>query len=710
MSRASFTAAALAALAVSATAQITYPESKKVDQVDDYHGTKVPDPYRWLEDLDSPETKAWVEAQNRVTSAFLASVPDRARIEERLTRLWNFEKYGVPFQEGGRYFFTRNDGLQDQSVLCVAESISADPRVLLDPNTLSADGTVALKGYSVSEDGRYVAYGLSSAGSDWEEWRVREIETGADLPDHLKWIKWSSAAWTHDGKGFFYGRYDEPRAGEEMSDTNYYHKLFYHRLGTPQAEDVKVYERPDEKEWGFGSSVTEDGRWLVIQVWRSSANKVRVLLKDLSVPDAPVTDLVGDFDAAYDLVGNEGPVFWFRTDLAAPRGRLVAVDSRDPRRESWKEILPQASEPLTGVSLVGDRFFATYLEHATTKVLVFDAAGARLSDVELPGIGSAWGFGGERKDRETFYAFSSYATPTTIYRYDIESGKSEVFRSPKVDFDPTAYTVEQVFYPSKDGTRIPMFLAHKKGMALDGTNPLYLYGYGGFAISMEPWFSVSGVVWMEMGGVYAVPCLRGGGEYGEEWHVAGMRAKKQNVFDDFIAAAEWLVREKYTSPAKLAIGGGSNGGLLVGACLVQRPDLFAAACPDVGVLDMLRFHKFTIGWAWVEEYGSSDDPEDFKVLLAYSPLQNVKPGASYPATFITTADHDDRVVPAHSFKFAATLQAAQAGPAPVLVRIETKAGHGAGKPTAKAIEEISDRIAFLVRVLAVPDPGAKNGK
>jgi prolyl oligopeptidase len=685
---------------------LEYPNSRKADQVDDYHGTKVPDPYRWLENPDSDESRAWIEAENKLTFSILEKIPERAKIEERLTKLWNFEKYSPPFKEGGRYFYFKNDGLQNQNVLYTIESRTAQPRVLFDPNTLTKDGTVALSGLAISHDGRHMAYGLSTSGSDWMEWKVREIETGKDLSDHLKWVKFSGASWTKDGRGFFYSRYDEPNEKTKLEDVNYFQKLFYHRLGTPQSEDILIYERKDQKEWGFSGDVTEDGSYLIVSVWQGTDPRNRIFFKDLQKSDAKVVELIPEREAAYSFIGNEGPLFWFRSDLNATRGRVIAIDTLNPDRKNWKELIPQARETLESVSLVGDHFIASYLKDARTQIKLFDLKGKFVREVELPGIGTAAGFGGKRKDTETFYAFTGFTTPTTIYRYDLKTGKSTIYKQPKVDFNPGNYETKQVFYKSKDGTRVPMFITHKKGLKLDGNNPTYLYGYGGFSVSLTPSFSIANLVWMEMGGVYAQPNLRGGGEYGEEWHLAGTKLKKQNVFDDFIAAAEWLIANKYTSTPKLAIGGGSNGGLLVGACMTQRPDLFGAAVPAVGVMDMLRFQKFTIGWAWVPDYGSSDNPEEFKALYDYSPLHNIKPGTKYPATFITTADHDDRVVPAHSFKFAATLQAAQAGPAPVLIRIETKAGHGAGKPTSKVIEEIADRWGFLVRVLKM-DVGIK---
>lgn len=684
--------------AIFMTKVIEYPQARKGDQVDDYHGVKVADPYRWLENLDSEETRQWVEAENKLTFAFLNAIPQRAAIQDRLTKLWNFEKYAVPFKEGNRYFYSRNSGLQNQSVLYTVNTLDAEPRMILDPNTLSADGTVAVSAMQVSPDGKLLAYSLSASGSDWQEWKVRDVETSKDLSDDLKWVKFSGASWTRDGKGFFYNRYDEPKA-DALKATNYFQKVYYHKLGTPQAEDVLVYERPDQKDWLFGGSVTEDGNYLILTVFQGTDTKNRVYYKDLKAKDAPVVKLLDDFDAAYTFIGNEGSRFWFQTDQQSPRGKVIEIDAANPARPNWKVIVPEGKETLQNVNLVNHKFVANYLKDAYTQVKIYDTAGKFVNEITFPGIGSAEGFGGKATDKETFYSFTGFTTPTAIYRYDFTTGKSTIFRQPKVDFNPTDFETKQVFYSSKDGTKVPMFITYKKGLKLDGNNPTYLYGYGGFNISLTPAFSVGNLVWMEMGGVYAQPNLRGGGEYGEDWHQGGMKLKKQNVFDDFIAAAQWLIDNKYTSTPKLAIGGGSNGGLLVGAALTQRPDLFGAAIPAVGVMDMLRFQKFTIGWAWVSDYGSSDNPEDFKALYAYSPLHNIKPGTSYPPTMITTADHDDRVWPGHSFKFAATMQAAQTGDAPILIRIETKAGHGAGKPTSKIIEEIADRWAFLVKTL-----------
>jgi prolyl oligopeptidase len=679
---------------------LAYPKPKTVEQVDDYHGVKVADPYRWLEDTDSADTHAWVEEENKVTFGYLEQIPYRKAIRDRMMKLWNFERFTVPEQQGGRYFYQHNNGLQNQNVLLVAEALNAEPRQLLDPNTLSSDGTVALGGEAITDDGKLMAYGTAASGSDWQEWHVRDVDTGKDLPDLIKWVKFSGASWTKDGKGFYYSRYDEPK-GTALRDANYFQKLYYHKLGTPQTEDKLIYERPDNKELGFGGSVTNDGHYLVIFVWQGTSPKNRLYYKDLTKPDSEVVKLLDDFDAEYRFIDNDGPVFWIRTDLDAPRGKLIAIDTRHPEKANWKTVVDQGADKLEDVNVVDNLFLLGYLKDAKTEVRVHDLQGKFLRNADLPGIGTAAGFGGKRKDKETFYSFTSFISPTTIYRYDPATGKSSIFKQPKVDFDATKYETRQVFYNSKDGTRIPMFLTYKKGLKLDGQNPTLLYAYGGFDISLTPGFSIPTVVWLEMGGIYAQPNLRGGGEYGEDWHLAGTKAKKQNVFDDFIAAAEWLIANKYTSTPKLAIRGGSNGGLLIGAMLTQRPDLFGATLPLVGVMDMLRFQKFTIGWAWTSDYGSSDNADDFKALYAYSPLHNLKAGTKYPPTLIATADHDDRVVPGHSFKFAATMQADQAGTAPVLIRIETKAGHGAGKPISKIIDQTADEWSFVAHNLGM---------
>jgi prolyl oligopeptidase len=697
-----------------APSRFDYPTTRRSDQVDDYHGTLVPDPYRWLEDPDNPETRAWIEAENRLTSSFLEAIPQREALRRRLTELWDYEKYGVPIQRGNRYLFSKNDGLLNQSVLYVATSIGPDGglhgvRQLLDPNQLSADGTVALSGYELSNDGKLLAYGLASAGSDWQTWKVREVDTGKDLEDVVDWVKFSGASWSADNRGFFYSRYDEPSEANKFVDANYFQKLYYHRLGTPQSDDLLIYERPDEKEWGFAGEVSEDGRYLVISVNHGTERKNDVFYLALEgftaehgrLDRSRVVELLRDFDAQYIFLGNDDRRFWFLTDANAPRYRVIAIDLEHPNRANWREIIPEAAEVLESVSLVGDRFIAVYLKDAHSQVKIFDLQGKLEREIELPGIGTVSGFTGRRGDDETFYAYTSFNAPATIYRYQISYGQSQLVHRPKLLFNPDDYVTEQVFYASKDGTRVPMFLSHKKGLEPNGGNPTLLFGYGGFNISLTPSFSVANLVWMELGGLFALPNLRGGGEYGRQWHEAGRKLNKQNVFDDFIAAAQWLIDNHYTRREMLAISGRSNGGLLVGACLTQRPDLFGAALPGVGVLDMLRFHKFTIGWAWVSDYGCSDNPEEFQCLYAYSPLHNVKSGIAYPATLITTADHDDRVVPAHSFKFAAALQAAQAGAAPILIRIDTRAGHGAGKPTTKLIDEASDVLSFLVKVLDV---------
>lgn len=689
-------------LTVNAFAQtkLDYPKTKKVEQTDDYHGTKVADPYRWLEDDNSAETKAWVEAQNKVTFDYLNQIPERAKIKDRLTELWNYEKYSAPFKEGKRYFYYKNDGLQNQSVLYVADSVSDKGRVLLDPNKLSTDGTVALSGLAISDDGNLMAYGLAGAGSDWQEWHFMNVETGEKLTDVLKDIKFSGASWTKDGTGVYYSRYPAADDKSKMSAENFNQKLYFHKLGTPQSEDYVVYDRPEDKEMFVGGGVTEDGEWLIISVGKGTAPMNMVYVKSLTAERAPIMPVVDKLENDYSYIGNDGSTFYFRTDKNAPRGRVVAVDVLQ-KDKIWKEVVPQAAETLQGVSFINNQFVASYLKDAYTQFRIYDMNGKFVRNVELPGIGSAGGFGGKRGDTEAFYTYSSFNAPPTIYRYDFKTGKSELFRKSDVKFDPDKYEVKQVFFKSKDGTRVPMFIVHKKGVKLDGTNPTLLYGYGGFNISMTPGFSVSRLVWMEMGGVYAMVNLRGGGEYGEEWHEAGTKLKKQNVFDDFIGAAEYLIKEKYTQPSKLAIQGGSNGGLLIGAVLNQRPELFGAALPAVGVMDMLRFQKFTIGRAWSSDYGSSDNKEEFAAIYKYSPLHNIKEGTKYPATLVTTADHDDRVFPAHSFKYAATLQEAQGGDAPVLIRIETKAGHGAGKPTAKIIEEQADIFGFLMKNLGM---------
>jgi len=685
--------------------KLVYPEARTADLVEVLHGKKVGDPYRWLESIDSDETKEWVAAQSKLAQDYLSKLPGRERIEKRLEEIWNYEKIGMPRRDGGRVFYSRHSGLQNQAVLYWREDKEgAEEKVLLDPNKLSEDGTVALSGYSVSEDGKYMAYGLSSAGSDWKEWRVREIATGKDEADHLKWSKFSGASWSMDGKGFCYSRFDEPKEGETFKSANYFHKLYFHTLGEEQSQDVLLYERKDEKEWNFGGGFTDDGKYLLIHIFTGNFGKNGIFYKKLGVEGAKIVELLQPDDAAYDYIGNDGSTFYFNTNKDAPQGRLIALDLDNPDQKNWREIIPESENNLEGVTLVGDTIFAKYQIDASHRVKKFSLKGKPLGELELPGIATVYGLGGTREDTDTYYMVTSFTRPTTIYHYDLKSGKSTVYKQPEVDFDADKFVTKQVFYKSKDGTKIPMFICHKKGIKLDGERPVYLTGYGGFNISLTPGFSLSNAVWMEMGGVFAQPNLRGGGEYGEKWHEGGAKLNKQNVFDDFIAAGDWLVANKYTKSEKLAIGGGSNGGLLVGACLVQQPEKFGAAVPAVGVLDMLRFHKFTIGWAWQGEYGKPDEAEDFANLYRYSPYHNVKDGVKYPPTMVTTADHDDRVFPAHSFKFGARLQAAQGGDAPILVRIETKAGHGAGTPTAKIIEAVADKWAFLFDALSAEVP------
>ena len=695
---------------MSAQTPLKYPETRKSEVADDYFGTRVADPYRWLEDDNAAETKAWVEAQNKVTFAFLKGIPQREAIAKRLRKLWNYEKHGVPFRQGKHWFYTHNTGLQNQAVLFVTDDPAKPGKVLLDPNTLSKDGTAALSGLKVSEDGKWLAYSISQAGSDWQTWHVRNVENGKDLPDEVRWSKFSGAAWLPDASGFFYSRYDAPKEGAALTSLNKFQKVFFHLLGTPQEDDPLVYERPDQPDWGFAAEVTEDGRWLVISQWEGTEPKNRVYLKDLQARGATVEPFLDAFDAAYSLVGNEADLFFLQTDKDAPRHRLVAIRKGHPEPKDWKEVIPQAAgkDVLSSVHLVADRFVASWLRDARSAVEIHGMQGGKLGEIPLPTLGSAEGFSGRREDPETYFAFASFTQPGGIYRYDFRTGKLAAHRLPKVAFSPQDFEVQQVFFPSKDGTRIPMFLVGRKGMKKDGNNPTLLYGYGGFNISETPAFSPKIIAWLEMGGLFALPNLRGGGEYGREWHDGGRLKNKQNVFDDFIAAAEWLIAGKYTSAPRLAINGGSNGGLLVGACMTQRPELFGAAVPEVGVMDLLRYHRFTIGWAWKSDYLVSDTKEGFEGLMKYSPLQNLKPGVKYPATLVTTGDHDDRVVPAHSHKFIATLQADQAGPAPVLTRIETKAGHGAGKPTAKQIAERADVLAFLVKVLGFELPPTFN--
>lgn len=682
------------------------PPTRREERIDQYHGVDVADPYRWLEvDVrESPEVQAWVELQNAHTQQFLRSIPERERIQQRLTQLWDYARYSAPQQVAGKYFFERNDGLQNQAVLCLADAVDAAPRVVLDPNSWSADGTVALASADPDEQAHHLAYAVSEAGSDWKTLRVMDLQTGRLLDDQLRWLRWGGVVWNKSGDGFYYTRYPEPEPGEQYQALALNQMVYFHRLGTPQADDSLIYRRTDHPDWTFEPELTDDGKYLVLQITKSTDDQNQVYFRPVDPDTAPWVELIGDFENQFAFVGSRDRTFYFLTDLDAPTKRVVAMDLDHPGRDALQEIIPAATETLLGVNVLHEQFVASYLQDATTRVRIFDLQGQPLRDVEFPGLGTASGFGGRPRDRETFYTFSSYDTPPTVYRYDLVTGTSHLWRAAEVDFDATAFQVQQVFCTSPDGTRVPMFLAHRKDLPRNGDQPVLLYGYGGFNIPLTPAFNVSYIAWMELGGVLAVANLRGGGEYGEAWHQAGKTLNKQRVFDDFVAAAQWLIDQRYTRPERLAIQGGSNGGLLVGAVMTQRPDLFGACLPAVGVMDMLRYHRFTAGRFWVDEFGTADDPEQFRALRAYSPYHNIKPGVHYPATLISTADTDDRVVPMHSFKFAAALQAAQAGAAPILIRIETRAGHGAGTPTSKRIENIADHWAFLVKTLGMTLP------
>ena len=663
------------------------PETKTVSVVDNYFGREVADPYRWLEDTESEATAEWIGAQNKVTNEYLASIPERIPMREKLERFWNYERFGTPSHRGQHYFYSHNDGLQDQSVLYKADSLEADRQVLIDPNTLSEDGTIALAGTSLSDDGRFIAYGIADGGSDWRTWKVRDVDTGQDLSDEVRWVKFSGIAWKRDGSGFFYGRYDEPADGELLTGTNENQKLYFHRIGDSQSKDTLILERPDHPKWGFSPVVTDDGRYLIINNWQGSEPKSQLFFKDLTQDDSKVTPLITGFDAEYEFVASDENTLFVMTDADADRRRLIAVPALTEDRSAWTEVIAESEDVLQSVSLFGDTFYADYLKDARAKVTRHQISGELIDELPLPGVGSVGGFGGRRDASQTFFSFSNYVTPTSIYRVDLESGDTSLWRQPEVAFDVNQFVTEQMFCISKDGTKVPMIVTRRKDSILDGSNRTLLYGYGGFNISLTPSFSPATAAWIDSGGVYAVVNLRGGGEYGKQWHEDGMRLNKQNVFNDCIAAAELLIEKKYTRAEHLALSGRSNGGLLVGAVVTQRPDLFAACLPGVGVMDMLRFHKFTIGWAWAAEYGSSDEEDQIDNLLSYSPLHNLKPGTCYPATMVITADRDDRVVPGHSFKFAAALQAAQAKDCknPTLIRVETRAGHGAGTPVSKKI-------------------------
>jgi prolyl oligopeptidase len=681
-----------------AAAQVKYPATRKTDVTENYHGTRVADPYRWLEDTNSPATANWVKAQNEVTFAYLGKLDKRKELTARLTELWNYPKYDVPFKEGGKYFYFYNTGLQNQSVLFVQNSANGDARTLLDANKLATDGTVALNTWAASPDGRFLAYATASSGSDWSEIFVRDVNTGKDLGDRVRWVKFSGISWVKDGGGFFYSRYPTPDAKGRLLAENKDQALYYHKIGTPQAQDRLVF-KPANRSWFVNGDVTEDRRYLMLSISESTDPTNRLYYIDLGKGEASserVVKLLDAYDAQYTVIGSEGSKLFVLTNKDAPKRRIVSINTENPAPSEWQVIVPEAQEVIQTATVIGRRIVVHYLKDARSVLRVYTPDGKKQPDVPLPGIGSVSGFSGKPDSPELFYGFTTFLSPTTVYRYDLATRKNEPYSVSKVGFDPDRFETKQVFYTSKDGTRIPMFITARKGLKLDGNNPTWIYAYGGFDISITPYFTVPTMVWLEQGGVFAVPNLRGGGEYGEAWHKAGTKERKQNVFDDFIAAAEYLVRAKYTSPDKLVMEGASNGGLLIGATMTQRPDLYAVAFPEVGVMDMLRFHKFTIGWAWTSDYGSSDNAADFKYLYAYSPLHNIKPNTCYPATMVTTADHDDRVVPGHSFKFAATLQAAQSCPRPALIRIQTKAGHGAGKPTSKQIEEAADKLAFAL--------------
>lgn len=683
-----------ASLSQTTMAQLKYPPTAKDGTVDEYFGTKVADPYRWLENDTSEATARWVEAENRVTNDYFGKIPFRDKMLERLKQVANYEKIGAPFKRNGRYYIYRNNGLQNQSVLYTMDRIGGEQRVFLDPNTLSADGTVALGGVYFSHNGKYAAYAISRSGSDWQEFYVIDIATGRLLDDHIEWAKFSGAAW--QGDGFYYSAYDAPLAkGTEFSSVNEGHKIYYHKIGTPQSEDVLFYHNPAYPKRFYGVTVSEDETMAFLMESGEGAGN-NLYVRDLRRKDSQFIQMTSDMNYYYYPVENEGDRIYIMTNYGAPRGRLMTAALAAPGLNSWLTAVPEEESVLTSADIIGDRLVLTYSKDASSHAYIHDLLGKRLHEVTLPMIGSVW-FSGKKGDKECYYQFSSYTVPGTVYSYDMETDKSTVYAAPKTAFRASDYVSEQIFYTSKDGTRVPMSITYKKGMKRNGKNPVYLYGYGGFNISLSPYFSSSRIPFLERGGIYAEANLRGGNEYGEEWHRAGTKMQKQNVFDDFIAAAEYLIANKYTDSDHLAIVGGSNGGLLVGACMTQRPELFRVAVPEVGVMDMLRYHKFTIGWNWASDYGTSEDsPEMFNYLLGYSPLHNLKPGTSYPATLVTTADHDDRVVPAHSFKFAATLQECQAGSAPVLIRIDTKAGHGGGKPLSKMLEEQADIYSFIL--------------
>ena len=684
-------------------AKLTYPESKRVDQFDDYFGTKVPDPYRWLEDENSAATKSWVDAQNVVTFAYLDKIPYREKLKARLTELSNYPRISAPFRRGDTYFFTKNDGLQNQSVYYIQTGVNGTPQVFLDPNKFSADGTSTLSAFSLSTNGQYLAYGTSTGGSDWVTIRVMEVGSRKLLADELSWLKVSGVSW--QGDGFYYSRYPQPEKGRELTTKNEFQAVYFHKVGTPQSADLLIYEDKEHPQRFQNVNTTEDERFAILSISERGKGKKgnAIFYKDLSKGEKNFSPIVAEIgDSSYNIIDNVGDKFLMRTDKNAPNGQVVLVDPKNPDEKNWTEVLPERTEPLQSVGTAGGKLFASWRKDVATSAYVFSLAGKLENEIKLPGLGTAGGFGGLSDDKYVFYNFTSFNFPSTIYKYDIATKHSTVFRTVDIpSFKPEQYETKQVFFNSKDGTRVPMFLVYKKGIKLDGNNPTLLYGYGGFNIVTAPNFSATRLALLEQGVIYASCNMRGGGEYGEKWHEAGTKLKKQNVFDDFIAAAEYLISQKYTSPNRLAIQGGSNGGLLVGAVSNQRPELFKAVVEQAGVMDMLRFHKFTIGWNWIADYGSAEASEaEFKAIYAYSPIHNVKPGTRYPATLITTADHDDRVVPAHNFKYAAVLQAAQGGDAPILIRVDTNSAHGASN-TTKSIEQTRDIYAFLFENLGV---------
>ncbi len=671
---------------------VKYPKTKKVDQVDTYFGVKVADPYRWLEDDRSPEVEEWVKAENAVTNDYLSKIPFREKLKQQLTKVWNYAKMGVPITRGSRIFFQKNSGLENQSVLYMQDGAKSTPVVLLDPNKLSTDGTVALVNYDISKDGKYLAYATSDGGSDWETINVKNIATGEVLMDEIKWVKFSSISWYHNG--FFYSRYDAPQSGNKLTNINENQKVYYHKVGTSQALDELVYQDVEHPMRNFTTQVTDDDKYLILYVTESTSGN-NIMIKNLQRNEDFVQLTIG-FEFDYKVIDHIDDNLYVVTNYKAPKYRLVSINVKAVDVGNWREIIPEKKDVLEGATLVGNKIVCNYIQDAHSDIEVYNTKGDFLNTIKLPTLGTASDFSSEMKDSIGFYSFTSFAYPSTIFKYNLETGKSTEFFKPKVDADLSQFEVEQVFYTSKDGTKVPMFIVHKKNILLDGTNPTLLYGYGGFNISLMPYFSPGRLVWLENGGVYAVANIRGGGEYGENWHKAGTKLNKQNVFDDFISAAEYLIDKKYTSSKKLAIEGGSNGGLLIGAVVNQRPDLFQVAIPEVGVMDMLRFQKFTIGWSWVSDYGSSEDSLQFENLYRYSPLHNIRDDVTYPAVLVTTADHDDRVVPAHSFKYIATLQEKQAGKRnPMLIRIQTRAGHGMGKPTTMAIDEATDIYSFI---------------